>query len=61
MDLAKRAQEIGAKHLKAALKEVVLEVVLVAVKEYVQKSPSPIDDVVFVALEKAAVEAIEKL
>lgn len=58
---SKRAQEILSKHGKAALKELALEVVLVAIKEAVQKSATPVDDIVFAALEKAAVEAIEKL
>jgi len=61
MELGLKAQEVAQKHGKAMIKELLLDVVLVAVKEAVEKSATPIDNVLFAALEQAAKEAIEKL
>jgi hypothetical protein len=61
MDLKAKGLELGKKHLKAFLKEFVVEGLLVVAKQKVQETPTLIDDAVFPAVEKAALEMIEKI
>lgn len=60
MDLH-QAQEIALKHQKAMAKELLLQVVLVEIKKAVDASPGKLDDAVYLALEKAVKEAVEKI
>ena len=60
MDLVK-VQEIALKHGKAAAKEIILDVVLVAAQKMVDDTANKFDDIAYAALEVELKKIIEGL